>query len=288
MGGELSHQSSWKKSVYEIYKQYECHRNWTEELINTAKEAKIDFLTTPYDFEAIEIFNKYVPAYKIGSGDITWTEFIATIAQQNKPVILATGASTMEDVERAVDVIIKHNPQIALLQCNTNYTGSLENFKYINLKVLQTYTIRYPNMILGLSDHTPYHATVLGAIALGARIIEKHLTDDNDRIGPDHPFSMNPDTWREMIDRSRELEFSIGSGIKTIEDNEKDTVIVQRRCLRLKKDKQKGEKITLEDLDVLRPSPQGALQPYEIDKIVNQTLRVAKTSGDALYIDDLE
>jgi len=120
----MSHQTTWKKSVFEIYKQYECDRDWTGELVKTAKEAKIDFITTPYDTEAVELLDPYIPAYKIGSGDITWTHFIEIIAKKNKPVILATGASNMEDVERAVDVILRHNHQLVLLQCNTNYTGS--------------------------------------------------------------------------------------------------------------------------------------------------------------------
>ncbi|WP_027402559.1 N-acetylneuraminate synthase family protein [Aphanizomenon flos-aquae] len=288
LGNQVSHQATWKESVYKVYQKYECNRNWTEELIKTAREAQIDFMTTPYDLEAVRMFNQYLPAYKIGSGDITWTDFIATIAKQNKPVILATGASTMRDVERAVDTIIKHNSQIALLQCNTNYTGSLENFKYINLNVLQTYALRYPNMILGLSDHTPGNVTVLGAITLGARIIEKHFTDDQHREGPDHFFSMTFKTWQEMVERSREIELSLGSGVKKIEDNEMDTIVVQRRCLRLTRNMQKGEKICREDLDILRPSPEGALQPYEIDKVINKNLKVSKTCGDTLYTNELE
>ena len=94
-------------------------------------------------------------------------------------------------------------------------------------------------MILGLSDHTPGHATVLGAIALGARIIEKHFTDNCEREGPDHKFSMTPKTWKEMVNRSRELESSLGSGIKEIEKNELETVVLQRRSLRLKNDLKK-------------------------------------------------
>lgn len=283
---KMSHQSSWSKSVFEVYKECECNRSWTEELVNTAKNAGIDFLTTPYDIEAVEMFDSSIPAYKIGSGDITWTSFIELIAQKNKPVILATGASTMDDVERAVNSVLKHNKQLVLLQCNTNYTGSLENFKYVNLKVLQTYAIRYPNMILGLSDHTPLHATVLGAIALGARVIEKHFTDDNGREGPDHAFSMNPKTWREMIDRSRELEASLGNGMKRIEFNEKETSIVQRRCLRLSRDIVAGEKIKVNDLDSLRPAPDGAIKPYDIDKILGKTLAVSKSEGDAVFPED--
>ncbi|MCX9085013.1 MAG: N-acetylneuraminate synthase family protein [Candidatus Methanoperedens sp.] len=288
LGTKMSHQTSWDKSVFEIYKRYECNRDWTEELAKTAKSAKIDFLTTPYDNEAVELLDQYISAYKIGSGDITWIDFIEIIAKKKKPVILATGASNMDDVERAVDAILKHNPQLVLLQCNTNYTGSTENFKCINLKVLQTFAVRYPNIVLGLSDHTPLHATVLGAIALGARVIEKHFTDDNNRKGPDHAFSMNPETWGEMISRSRELEMSLGNGIKRIEKNEKDTVVVQRRCLRLVHNINVGEKIKENDLEALRPAPEGAIEPYEISKVVGKTLVISKFAGDALFVNDFK
>ncbi|WP_334072143.1 MULTISPECIES: N-acetylneuraminate synthase family protein [Paenibacillus] len=287
LNGQVGHQASWKQSVFDTYKQYECNRNWNEELALTAQKAGIDFMTTPYDYEAVELLDPYIPAYKIGSGDITWTDFISLIAKRNKPVLLATGASEMRDVERAVEAILNYNDKIVLMQCNTNYTGSLENFKYVNLNVLKTYAVRYPQMILGLSDHTPGHSTVLGAVALGARVIEKHFTDDNFRIGPDHPFSMNPQTWYEMMQRCRELEASLGTGVKYVEDNELETVVIQRRCVRLNKDVACGEIITEADIEVLRPAPKGALQPYEVNLAIGRKLKVSKLKGDALYEMDL-
>ncbi|MFZ3138507.1 MAG: N-acetylneuraminate synthase family protein [Thermodesulfovibrionales bacterium] len=288
LGGQISHQSSWKKSVFEVYKQYECNREWSEELANAAKEVGIDFMTTPYDEKAIALLDHYIPAYKIGSGDITWTVFIEMVARKGKPVILATGASSMADVVRAVNAVIKYNRQIVLLQCNTNYTGSIENFRHINLKVLQTYAITFPNMLLGLSDHTPGHSSVLGAISLGARVIEKHFTDDNTREGPDHAFSMNPKTWHEMIERSRDLELSLGDGIKIVEENETDTIVVQRRCLRFVRDMKAGEKINLEDLEALRPAPINSVPPFKLNDMVGKLLSVSKVAGDALYYSDIK
>lgn len=288
LGVQISHQASWEKSVYEVYKQYECNRQWSEELAKVAKQVNIDFMTTPYDKEAISLLDKYISAYKIGSGDITWTEIIEMVAKQGKPVILATGASSMKDVERAVNSILAYNRKLVILQCNTNYTGSLENFRHINLKVLQTYAIRFPNLLLGLSDHTPGHATVLGAIALGARVIEKHFTDNNTRQGPDHLFSMNPKSWREMIKRTRELELAIGNGVKRVEQNEIDTVVIQRRCLRLTRNMQTGDKLEHNDLEALRPAPKGSLEPYSLTDVLGKTLAIPKVAGDALYISDLE
>jgi len=236
----------------------------------------------------VDEVDPYVPAYKIGSGDITWLEIIEYIAKKNKPYILATGASTMNDVQRAVDVALQFNPQLALLQCNTNYTASLENFKFIQLNVLKSYRAMYPDMVLGLSDHTPGHATVLGAVSLGARIIEKHFTDDVDRTGPDHAFSMDPKTWREMVDRTRELENSLGTGCKKVEFNEAETVILQRRSIRLKTDLPEGATLTRDSLTVLRPCPAEALPPYEISNVLGKRLRRPMKSGDHLRWNDIE
>ncbi|MDF0604189.1 N-acetylneuraminate synthase family protein [Neisseriaceae bacterium TC5R-5] len=288
IGSQLSHQASWKKSVFEVYQNYECNREWNTELIATAKEAEIDFVTTPYDVDAVVQLAPFLPAYKIGSGDITWIDFIEYIAQKNKPVFLASGASDITDVERAVAAVLKHNKQLVLMQCNTNYTGSLENFKYINLKVLQSYALKYPGMLLGLSDHSPGHATVLGAIALGARVVEKHFTDDCSRQGPDHGFSMNPVAWREMIERSRELEAALGDGVKRVEQNELQTAIVQQRCLCLARDIAAGEVLQKEDVEALRPAPAGAVKPYQLDDMIGKRLLTARKRGEALYCSDLE
>ena len=122
------------------------------------------------------------------------------MAKTKKPILIATGASNLSEVKNTINKVKKFNDKIVLMQCNTNYTASKKNFSYINLNVLKSFKKTFNNCILGLSDHTFGHETVLGAISLGARVIEKHFTDDNRRIGPDHKFSMNPKTWRYMID----------------------------------------------------------------------------------------
>lgn len=287
LGARMSHQAKWSKPVFEIYEDYECSRDWNQALVETCREAGIDFMTTPYDSAAIEMFAGDVAAFKIGSGDITWIESVERIAAVGKPVLMATGASSMEDVERAVAAVLAHNPQLCLMQCNTNYTGELENFKYINLNVIKTFAAKYPDMVLGLSDHTPGHATVLGAVALGASVIEKHFTDDTSREGPDHPFSMSPEAWREMVARTRELEFAMGDGIKRVEDNEADTALVQRRCIRAKSDIAAGTVLTEDHLECLRPTPEGALPPYRLAELVGSKLQTTKEQGDAFYDNDL-
>lgn len=286
LGSQKSHQASWKKSVVEVYHEATVSTDWTESLKETSDKVGITFFTSPYDFEIVDHIDPYVPAYKIGSGDITWIDMVELIASKQKPYIIATGASTADDVVRAVRAGLAINPQLALLQCNTNYTGDLENLRYVQLNVLKTYRAMFPEIILGLSDHTPGHATVLGAVTLGARIIEKHFTDNINRVGPDHKFSMDPTSWRDMVDRTRELEAALGTGIKKVEDNEQETVVLQRRAVRLIRDLPVGHILQRDDLIMLRPAPKGACQPYEIEKIIGKILRVAKTSGQHLEMTD--
>lgn len=283
MKSQQSHQATWKKSVFEVYQGASVPFEWTPILKGECDQAGIDYFSSPYDFEAVDMLEPYVPAYKIGSGDITWLEILRIIADKGKPVILATGASSIEDVQRAVDEILKRNDQLILMQCNTNYTASLENFDYIHLNVLKTYAALYPDVVLGLSDHTSGHATVLGAVTLGARAIEKHFTDDNSRIGPDHPFSMDPVAWREMVDRTRELERALGSPNKRVADNETETVVVQQRCLRAARDIKQGETFVREMIDVLRPAPSGAILPYEIDNLIGKVTAKHITAGAEIY-----
>ncbi len=241
---------------------------WTPILKEECERVGIDYFSTPYDFEAIDMLDPHVLVYKIGSGDITWLEALEHIARKGKPVMLATGASNIGEVQRAVHTILAINPQLVLMQCNTNYTASLENYDHIHLRVLDTYRTMFPEVVLGLSDHTFGHATVLGAVALGARVVEKHFTDDNDRVGPDHPFSMTPKTWRDMVGRTRELERALGSADKVVAENERDTVVVQRRCLRAARDIAAGESLTREMITVLRPATPGAITPPQIEAVI--------------------
>lgn len=287
LNGKQSHQAKWNKSVFEVYQDASVSLSWTEAIKETCEKAKITFFTSPYAIDLVDHIDPYVPAYKIGSGDISWIEMIEYIAGKQKPYILATGASTMDDVQRAVTAGLKINPRLCLMQCNTNYTASLENFKHIQLNVLKAYRRMYPDLVLGLSDHTPGHATVLGAVTLGARMIEKHFTDDINRTGPDHAFSMNPSTWKDMVDRTRELENALGVGIKKVEDNEKETVVLQRRAIRLKEDLSATSTLTRDHLDVLRPCPEDAISPSQISDVLGKSLRGDMKSGEYLRWTDL-
>lgn len=288
LGQQLSHQANWHKPVFQVYKEASIPWDWTPVLKKECDKAGIHYFSTPYDFEAVDMLDGFVPAFKIGSGDITWPEMLRKIASKGKPTLIAAGASDMRDVQRALQTLQEMPIPIGLMQCNTNYTGSLENFKHIHLRVLKSFELAYPNVVLGLSDHTPGHATVLGAVALNARIIEKHFTDDTKREGPDHPFSMTPESWRAMVDRTRELECALGSAVKQVAVNEAETVVVQRRCVRSKDILIKGTIVTREMLDILRPAPQGGIFPYEIDEVIGLTLRNTISAGQHLRWTDFE
>ena len=282
LGAQRSHQVKWRKSVVQVYAEASLPWEWTGELKAACDAVGIDYFSTPYDFEAVDMLEPFVSMYKIGSGDITWPEMLEYVARKGKPVLVACGASTMADVERAAAVMRSNRIQWGLMQCNTNYTGCLENFRHLHLRVLTTFAATFPDAVLGLSDHTPGHASVLGAVALGARVIEKHFTDDVSRDGPDHAFSMTPSTWREMVDRTRELELGLGLADKFIADNERDTVIVQRRSLRAARPLAVGTVLKAKDVVALRPAPPEALAPYELSNIVGRHVRVSIAEGEHL------
>ena len=284
---EGSHQSKWSQSVYKTYEKASLEASWTQVLKDTCDNAGITFLTSPYSFALVDYVEQFVPAYKIGSGDITWIEIIKYMASKKKPIILATGASSMIDVQRAVDSILEVTPDLVLLQCNTNYTASPSNFEHLKLNVISEFGKRYPGIITGLSDHMPGNVPVLGAVSLGASVIEKHFTDSVNRPGPDHSFAMTPQTWSEMVDRVRELELSLGDNCKKIEGNELDTAIVQRRSVCASRDLSSGTEITERDLTVLRPCPLDGIQPFELQSLIGRKLNRNVAHGDHLKHDDL-
>ncbi len=282
MDGQVSHQASWKKSVFQVYTEASIPFEWTPILKAECDQAGIEFFSAPYDFEAIDMLDQYVQMYKAGSGEIDWIEALERMASKGKPFFIATGASDIGEVQRAVHAILKINPQLVLMQCNTNYTASPANYDHLHLNVLKTYASLFPQVILGLSDHTHALAPVLGAVTLGARVIERHFTDRNDREGPDHKFAMNPENWARMVEETRLLERSLGSPDKFVAGNEVETAIIQRRCLRAARDIKAGEVFTREMIDVLRPATPGAIKPNEIELVLGKRSRVDLPLGKEL------
>jgi sialic acid synthase SpsE len=219
-----------RPELYEVYEKAETPLEWIPTLAEDCRRAGVDFLSTPYDREAADALEPYVHAYKVGSGDLNEIGFIGWLAGKGKPVMLSTGGADWVIVYLAASEVYKRAP-LVLMQCNLNYDGGLPaSLRHVNLNVLRGYAAAFPEAVLGFSDHTPSRLAVLGAVALGAKVIEKHLTDDANREGPDHAFALEPkDCWAKMVTDVRQLELALGDGVKRVEENEKAWRVIARR-----------------------------------------------------------
>lgn len=281
--GVVTHQSSWKGSVSEVYDKASLNLEWTRELFETAEANGLAFITTPYSLELLDYVAPYLDAIKIGSGDITYHKLIQKVASKGKPVLMAAGASTFHEVELAMNLFGQNANNVCLMQCNTNYEGNRENAKYQNLNVLRTFNKKFPDSLLGLSCHMQGATSAVASVVLGARIIEKHFTDDKSRPGPDHAFAMDPTDWKLMVNEVRYAEAMLGKTEKIVEENEKGTVVVQQRSLRASKNLRVGTIVSEEDIVVLRPCPMNSYKPFEIDNITGLKLTKDIAKGECFY-----
>ncbi len=247
-----SFQKKWRKTVYEVYQDAVFPREWHQEIMNHCKKRKIDFSSAPYDREAVDLLTSLkVPFFKIGSGEVSNLEFIKYIAKKGLPMFIGVGASTLGEIEDMVNTIKStNNNQVVLMQCVTNYPSPFED---ANINVLKTLQSAFGTMV-GYSDHTPGFTVPLGAVALGAKVIEKHFTDNKKGNGPDHPFALEPREFRSMVNEIRNLEKAIGNGVKTIYASEQETKILQRRSLYSTVKIQTGDTITEQMITLLRPA----------------------------------
>lgn len=251
---------SWGRPVHDIFKEAEFPREWHKEISDYCNEIGIDFSTSPYDYEAVDLcMDLDVPFIKIGSGDITWLEMLEYIAKKGKPIFLATGDATLSEIDEAIRTIeATGNNQLVLMQCITNYPSKIES---ANINVLKNYQQTF-NILTGYSDHSPGPVVALGSVALGGIVIEKHFTLDRKDKGPDHPHSMDVNDFKVMVQYIRELEAAMGSTRKIVVEEESETVIVQRRGLYTTKTIPKGKAIEIEDIVELRPAL-GILPKYK-------------------------
>ncbi len=280
---KMSFQSNWDRPVYDVYQNAVFPREWHKEIAGYCRDMDIDFLSSPYDNEAVDLLDEIgVPAFKIGSGDITFPQMLEYVAKKGAPIILGTGASTMAEIEKAVNVIRKAgNDQLILLQCITNYPSP---FEQANIRAMVALKEKF-HVPVGYSDHTLGSVVPLGAVALGGCVIEKHFTDDKKRRGPDHPFAMDADDFRAMVRDIRLLEKSLGSYEKSLMPAEKETVILQRRSVYAKQNIPKGAVISAEMIEILRPA-RGIL-PEQVSLVINRKASIDLKKGDVLTFDKI-
>ncbi len=274
---------TWGRTVSEVFRDVEFPLEWHQEIADYCKSVDIDFSTSPYFKEAVDLCaDMKLPFIKIGSGEITWLEMLDYIARKGIPVMLATGDATMAEIDEAVRTIEKTgNKDLVLMQCITNYPSKIDS---ANVNVLKTYQKAF-DCLTGYSDHSPGHVVALASVVLGGRVIEKHFTLNKLDKGPDHPHSMEPNEYKFMVDSIREVERAMGSTRKEVVDEEGETVFVQRRSLYAKKNLKAGQVISEEDIDVLRPAL--GIPPKYKDTIIGKMIKRDIPARDPIFWEDV-
>jgi len=242
-----------KESQYEMIKKLELSYKEFKKLKKYCDEIKIMFLSTPDEEDSLNFLvdELNIPLIKIGSGEVTNLPYLRKIAAKNKPIIMSTGMANLGEVEEAIYTIEDVNPnaKISLLHCTTNYPTPFEE---VNLKAMQTLSSVF-KLPIGYSDHTLGIEVPIAAVAMGARIIEKHFTINKKLQGPDHKASLNPDELKEMVKMIRNIKMSIGDGIKTPNKSEIKIMKVVRKSLIATRDIGVGEIIKKTDVTIKRP-----------------------------------
>jgi len=255
------------------------------ELLRHAGKAGITLFATAFDFEsADELAELGVPAFKFASGDLKNTPLQRHVASFGKPMLLSTGGATMGDIERAVDTILPINDQLAVLQCTAAYPASVED---LNLKVISTLRERFPDLVIGLSDHQNGIAMAVVAFMLGARIIEKHFTLDHALKGRDHAFSLMPEGMRRLVRDLHRVPAALGDGEKRPLPIEADPLAKMGKKIVAARELELGHVLGAADLAIKSPAD-GGLPPYELDRLVGRRLRRPVAFEDFVTFDDVE
>ena len=248
---EYQKETTGEGSQYEMIKKLELAEEDFRELADYAEKKDIMFLSSPFDKESVDLLHELdVPAFKVGSGEITNLPLLRYIAKKEKPIILSTGMSTLGEIEEALDVIRSEGVEdIILLHCVSNYPARIED---VNLRAMGTLKQAF-KLPVGFSDHTLGITAPIAAVALGACVIEKHFTLDRNLPGPDHKASLEPDELKKMVKAIKEVEKALGNGIKKPTKEEKEIKKAARKSIVAKVDISKGTIITEDMLDVKRP-----------------------------------
>jgi N-acetylneuraminate synthase/N,N'-diacetyllegionaminate synthase len=252
-------------SQLNLIKSYELKYSDFEELKAYCDQKGIIFLSTPHSFDAIDFLDNLVPAYKFGSGDIINIPALKHAARKGKPIILGTGMSTLDEIEQAINAIKSEgNEQIIALHCTTNYPCKIED---TNLNAMLTMKEEL-DCLVGYSDHTLGLTIPILVTAMGANVIEKHFTSDNNLPGPDHKASLDADELKKMVSEIRETELILGSFDKKPTESEEEIKKVVRKSLVAKNRISKGTVISRDLIEIKRPGT--GISPVEIDRIVGK------------------
>lgn len=222
-----------------------------EKLKVCCEQKGVHFSSTPFDLESIEFLDTLdMPFWKIPSGEITNLPYLLAIAKTRRPVILSTGMCEMEEIEAAFELLKTNGtPQITLLHCNTEYPTPFED---VNLGAMQTLREHF-QVPVGYSDHTKGIEVSLAAVALGAAVIEKHMTFDCRMEGPDHKASLEPAELAAMVSGIRHIEKAIGSNVKAVSPSEKKNIVIARKSIVARKPIRQGERLTENNITTKRP-----------------------------------
>ena len=259
------------KTMSELFRELELPREWHADLFRHATDAGLDFLSTPFDFEAVDLLDELgVKAFKVASYELWHLPLIREVASRGKPIICSTGMADLADVQDAVDTVASTgNDQLILLHCVVNYPPP---FVDLNLRAIETMRTAF-NVPVGYSDHSPGITAPVVATALGAAVIEKHYTLSRGLPGPDHKFAIEPEELTAMVRAIRDAQDALGTGIKRMAPAETDLYTTARRSLFAARDIAEGSVLSADDIVVLRPGT--GIEVRDLDKVVGRTARRA-------------
>lgn len=273
-----------KESQYEVFSKLDklTEDEW-KELAEFCRKMNITFLSTPFDVESADLLDELrVPAFKIASADITYLPLIKHAAEKGKPLILSTGMATIDEIKEAVEVIKSTgNDKIILLHCTLSYPTA---FKDANLRMIHTMQEEFPDIPVGLSDHTMGTIVPIAAVASGAKIIEKHYTIDKSLPdSPDHPLSVDPGELKEMIKQIRTVEEALGSPIKRPIEAEKAALKFARRSIVANVRIPEGTVITKDMITFKRPGT--GISPKFFDQVVGKKAKKTIEEDEVITFD---
>ena len=254
------------------------------ELKKYAAEIGLTMFSTAFDMNSADFLAELdMPLYKVASGDLKNTPLLKHIAKIGKPMIISTGGGTMEDVQRAYDAIMPINSQLCILQCTASYPAEPED---LNLRVITTYRERFPDVIIGLSDHENGIAMALAAYVLGSRMVEQHFTLNHTWKGTDHAFSLEPIGMRKLVRDLRRVRIALGDGEKKIYPSEVNPITKMGKKLVASQNLKAGHTLTISDIAV--KSPSDGIPPYELDNVIGKVLRNALSEDDNITFENLQ